>query len=248
VNEISDILMPPVHLIERVTGSIDNDWFNKSGSITVNEWGRALASIGKNFNDFDTIVDYGCGCGRALRHLSLILKSNQKVYGLDPDSEAIEWINGAYNKLQIQGIALNNYPPIPLEDGTADLIVSHSVFTHLPEDTQFAWLNDLSRILKKDAILIASFHGSKVAKGYIRSLIDLGRVDDAIEFMDKMLRKGFYYVQGRTVAEMKLPEYYGSAFHSIEYILGNWLDNFDMLAWYPVFALNHQDVLVLKKR
>lgn len=56
-------LMPPVELIERVTGSTDSDWFDKSGSITVDEWSRALASIGKKFNDFDTIIDYGCGCG-----------------------------------------------------------------------------------------------------------------------------------------------------------------------------------------
>lgn len=82
------------------------------------------------------------------------MNPNQKVIGLDPDGEAIQWINSAYNNQQIQGIALDNNPPIPIEDGIADLIVSHSVFTHLPENAQFAWLNELSRVLKNDAILI----------------------------------------------------------------------------------------------
>jgi dTDP-6-deoxy-L-talose 4-dehydrogenase (NAD+) len=245
-NNISPI--PHHELRDRVSGSIDAKWFDESGAITVNEWSRALASIGKQFGDFKTIVDFGCGCGRTLRHLALQMLPDQKLIGLDPDREAIEWLENNYHGDSISAFTLNDEPPSRLEDESVDLILSHSVFTHLPEDVHFAWLQELSRVLKRDAILVVSFHGEKVVDGYYSSLVSLGRVQEAKEFLTSMSTQGFFHVAGRRDVEMPLPIYYGAAFHTISYITEKWLTSFQLLGWFPMFALNLQDVLLLRKK
>ena len=54
-------------------------------------------------------------------------------------------------------------------DKSVNLVLCHSVFTHLPEDTQFLWLSELYRILDDDGIAVISFHGNKVIQGYYNS-------------------------------------------------------------------------------
>jgi hypothetical protein len=42
--------------------------------------------------------------------------------------------------------------------------------------------------------------------------------------------------------------YYGAAFHDISYIYERWTSDFEIKAWFPIFALKHQDVLLLQRR
>ena len=53
---------------------------------------------------------------------------------------------------------------------------------------------------------------------------------------------------GRTAAEDSFPGYYGAAFHTITYVLLEWLKLFDLAGWFPTFALDHQDVVVLRSK
>jgi SAM-dependent methyltransferase len=239
--------MPPQPLRERVSGSSDEDWFDKSGLLTVDEWSRALASLSLSFGDFQTIVDFGCGCGRALRHLRHKMKEEQRLIGLDPDKAAIDWL--AENLPDVTVYTLGELPPTEaVASGAADLILSHSVFTHLPEDVQFAWLSELARILKPGGILIASIHGRKVVEEYARSLITLGMPDQSTHFSTSMGTDHFYHVIGKNAYEDALPSYYGAAFHDISYICNHWTKDFEVYAWFPTFALKHQDVLILGRR
>jgi len=43
-------------------------------------------------------------------------------------------------------------PPMSYEDNMFDFVYSISIFTHLPEDMQFAWLQELQRITKPGGI------------------------------------------------------------------------------------------------
>ncbi len=238
--------LPPVELRERVAGTRDPEPFDLSGAATVDEWTRALAAIGKRLDDFRTIVDFGCGCGRAMRHLAKkIDPATQTLIGLDPDAEAIDWL--VRNLSAVHGKVLNERPPAPLPDNSADLIVSHSVFTHLPEDVQHAWLDELRRILKPGGVLITTVHGDHAFMSYYNDVVRTGHPETAQALMNAMNADGFLYIKGRSAAEAALPEYYGAAFHKIKYIQENWSQYFRLLAWFPRFALNLQDTLVLQK-
>lgn len=239
--------MPPEDLRARVSGSRDPAWFDQSGSLTVGEWQRILASQGKELADFGTIVDFGCGCGRALRHLRQLVSSEQRLIGLDPDHEAIAWL--AENLPGVVVHPLSDLPPAGMiESSSVDLVLSHSVFTHLPEDVQFAWLNELARILKPGGLLIASIHGSKVVADYAKSLLTMDLNDESAHVRSEMESKGFFHVVGKNEFEAALPMYYGAAFHDISYICEHWTPDLEIKAWFPVFALKHQDVLVLSRR
>lgn len=237
--------LPPKELVGRVSGSEDITQFAELGAMTLDNWARALNSINKTFNDFQNIVDFGCGCGRVLRHLRPNLRSDQNLIGMDVDAEAIEWVSNSYPT--ITAIALDLMPPSSLADSSIDLIVNQSVFTHLPEDVQYAWLTDLHRILKPGGIAVISFHGRKVWREYCRDLIAANRGDEAVVQSESYYKRGFYYVQGRTSLEIDLPEYYGSAFHAINYIEECWSKYFKIQSWLPVASLNHQDILVLER-
>ncbi len=239
--------MPPQALRERVSGSSEESWFDKSGALTVGEWARALASQGLTFHDCQTIIDFGCGCGRALRHLQQQIRPSQKLIGLDPDGEAIAWV--ARSLPGVTAYTLDELPPSrSVDTASANLILSHSVFTHLPEDVQFAWLSELARMLTPGGLLITSVHGAKVVNEYAKSLIDLDMADASSHFARMMNEKGFHHVLGKNAFEAALPSYYGAAFHDISYVQEHWSQDFEIRAWFPTFGLKHQDVLVLCRR
>jgi len=232
--------IPPAALRARVAGTDDERWFDGSGAMTADEWIRALNCIKVNIKQLGVVVDFGCGCGRALRHLEAMREPWQRLIGMDVDHEAIEWV--AANYPGISTFSLENAPPSPLDAASVDLVVSHSVFTHLPEDLQFLWLNEIARILKPGGILIASIHGAKVIDEFAPTL-----GSNSKSFLAEINGRGFSYFQAKNVAEASLPEYYGLAFHTIGYINKYWTTMFKLKAWLPVFALRLQDVLVLQK-
>lgn len=237
--------LPPAHMRGRVAGNEAANWFEVSGLRSVVEWERALSVAWKTFRDFPTIVDFGCGCGRTLRHLRPRLAIGQQLIGADVDQEAVEWV--AKNYRNVKAIKLDLLPPSALQAKSVDLIVNHSVFTHLPEDVQLAWLDELHRVLKTGGFLLLSFQGAKVANDFFAHLVAEGHAEAAEDFKKRYSEYGFFHVRGRGVFEQALPEYYGSTYHSIEYIQEKWLRWFRCLAWLPVFALDHQDVLLLQK-
>lgn len=59
-------LAPPALRI-RVSGTEDADWFDRSGKMTVDLFGKVLASGGFTLADCADIFDFGCGSGRVLR-------------------------------------------------------------------------------------------------------------------------------------------------------------------------------------
>lgn len=59
--------LPPTPLRYRVTGNRDGDAFLRAGKRSYNDIQQALQTIGRDLDSFSTILDFGCGCGRALR-------------------------------------------------------------------------------------------------------------------------------------------------------------------------------------
>ena len=119
--------------------------------------------------------------------------------GMAPTSTPNRW-SGAASSIPGGVFSVNGpLPPLPYADGSFDLIYGVSVFTHLSEEHQRAWLPELRRILKPGGLLLLSFH----SKNVWQPLEDAGAVE----------RDGFVF---RTSAKLQgiLPEWYQTAFQS----------------------------------
>jgi SAM-dependent methyltransferase len=191
-----------------------------------------LARIGKSFADFRTVLDFGCGCGRIIR----AMKRNEPdiaFHGTDIDAEAIAWLKGNYGRIGEFSV-LPHRPVTSYADNSFDFIYGISVFTHLPEDMQFEWLAELSRIAKPGAVLLLTTHGQKRWGRFTGKEADI------------MKTKGFYYREAP--ATDGLPEFYKNTYHSHSYIQQNWSRYLDIARTIELGIGNHQDVVLAYSR
>ncbi len=146
--------IPPVNLIRLVTGVPDVRGFLQSGKAGAQTVLDMLESSGIRGGKGDSVLDFGCGCGRVIRHL----KCFSDLYGTDYNRNAVEWCAA---NLQFAQFATNELgPPLRYYDGQFSLVYAFSVFTHLPEDIQIRWIEEFRRIIRAGGHLIISTHGS----------------------------------------------------------------------------------------
>src|SRR5215475_1045525 len=125
-------------LLQQVVGKNGDEKGFLYGGFTVSVGIRAaLRTIGKRINDFDNILDFGCGTGRVLRWFQDVTPRSQ-LHGCDINSEAIQWCvdNIPFAKF----VNSDPVPPLPFPDHAFDLIYGISVLTHLDENFQQIWL------------------------------------------------------------------------------------------------------------
>ena len=227
---------PPKHLQVRVVGAYTPEFVESGYTSIYPDLSRSLEKAGKKLEDFHRILDFGCGCGRALRALSRLLP-NSELFGTDIDEEAINWLQTYYSTLGKFFVAPHT-PPMPVDEGMFDLVFGISVLTHLPEDMQFQWLEELRRVTKPGGYVLLTTHGEKHYQ-----MLD----QTSVEIMEK---KGFFYSDfgfnyGRSIS---LPDFYQGTFHSPEYIRREWTKYFDVIDFTALGLQNHQDVTLLHRR
>jgi len=233
-----DIPVPPPLLRNRVHGNIDLNNFLVVGQTCAADLNRALGDIGKRLDDFDHVLEFGCGCGRVLRHL-VPLSAAHHLYGTDIDQEAVSWC--CQNLPSISCGVNAPMPPLDYKDGTFDLIYAFSVFTHLNEEFQFTWLRELKRVLKRGGILIATTHGAFVQNQ--NAGVGLLKNDD----VETLRNKGFVFKQGasETFKLDGLPAFYQTAYHTRRYIGDKWAEFFALRHYREQGLNNHQDLVLL---
>ena len=219
--------LPSKDLQIRVVGGYSTN-FLESGYHIVKEIDDILHKHGTALADRKTVLEWGCGCGRSLRPLKRV-HPHLNLHGTDVDPEAIRWLQENYKS--IADFKTNDpYPPIDYPDNKFDLIYAVSVFTHLPEDMQFAWLEDLMRLLQSGGIGLLSIHGPKHHG----------------DFKEQLKDTGFYYNEGPLTDG--LPDFYRQAYHTHDYIKREWTKYFEILDIVTLGFGNHQDVVVVRKK
>ena len=148
--------IPGARLRILVAGSPDVAWFLEGGRRGASSIRSILEDDGVPFESVGTLLDFGCGCGRVLRHL---MNAGVEINGSDLNSNLIRWCdkNIAQAKFSVNGLT----PPLPHPGGSLGLVYALSVFTHLPESLQKPWLNELARVLRPGGHLILSTHGER---------------------------------------------------------------------------------------
>lgn len=223
--------LPSASLRYRVHGAPDIESFLEIGKRCSQDISAALARIGRDWDSFQHILDFGCGCGRVLMWYSNHSQS-QRFYGMDIDADAISW---CCDNLAFATFSVNNpLPPLEYPPEMFDLIYAISVFTHLNEDYQFQWLNELKRVAKPKGILVLTVHGRHCWEAL--SPQDVARIE----------REGFNFTITKTMEDI-FPTWYQVAYHTKQYILDRYAQYFEILDYIPRGLNDHQDMVILRK-
>jgi len=147
--------LPPGQLMFLVQGTTNVPEFLTDGRGTAQAILDVLHGSGVDIDSSMRILDFGCGCGRVIRHLHSM--TGARFHGSDYNPQLIEWCqrNLRFGQFDVNGVS----PPLVYEKEQFDLVYALSVFTHFPEDLQSAWLSELSRVLKPGGHLLMTAQG-----------------------------------------------------------------------------------------
>jgi SAM-dependent methyltransferase len=248
--EQTTLPLPPDELIDRVMGGFSNQeaekyraQFLQTGRQSLEEMELALAAVGDTLEAHERILEFGCGCGRIMRWMEE-LGGARSLVGTDIDARAVEWASA---NLPFARFDVNEgLPPTRYGDGEFDLIVNHSVFTHLDERYQDMWLAELQRIAAPGCVLVLSVHGEHAFDASERQLEEGSR--ERREWRARLERDGILYVAEDTYVGSAFPDFYHTAFHAPWYVFEHWSRWFEVLAYLPRSALDFQDQVVLRRR
>ena len=153
---ISEPPLPPSYLREFVLNNADVHWFLEGGILAAKTIKESLSRFGTDVASLSSILDFGCGCGRVIRHLRALEKT--QLHGCDFNRLLVRWCK---RHLAFAHFIRNrSVPPLPYGNESFDLIYALSVFTHLTVDHQICWIAEFSRILKRNGLLLLTTHGS----------------------------------------------------------------------------------------
>lgn len=149
--------LPPPRLRTLTAGTANSRWFLESGHASaetirdaVNRHRGPLESLGR-------MLDFGCGCGRVLRHWQGM--AGIEIHAVDQNDELADWCNRNLSfALVSQSPPL---PPLPYEPDSFDLVYAVSVFTHLSAAEQLSWTTELARIVRPSGLLLLTVHGDR---------------------------------------------------------------------------------------
>jgi SAM-dependent methyltransferase len=118
-----------------------------------------LSDAGTSIEELDALLDWGCGCGRVLRHWSRL--PDTSVNGCDINPRMVGWCNANLEFAHVERNELS--PPFPYADSAFDLVYAFSVITHLSEELQHEWVRECLRVLKPEGLLLFSTLGEHYA-------------------------------------------------------------------------------------
>jgi SAM-dependent methyltransferase len=151
--------VPPPRLRVEVAGTAGLEWFLDSGRQQAAIIRSAAERNGAPLEATRSLLDFGCGCGRVLRHWAGL--DGPAIHGSDYNERLVGWCeaNLPFVTASVNALA----PPVRYEDARFDVVYAISVFTHLRHDLERAWIDELSRITAPGGLLLLTTHGDSYA-------------------------------------------------------------------------------------
>lgn len=219
---------PPSKLIFTIIAIPWVSEFYKSGKIIFDDMNVMFAKHKISLSNGSNILDFGCGCGRIIRHFASQNKYN--LFGSDLNPDLISWCD---KNLTFGKFSTNNLvPPLNYEDSFFDLIYARSVFTHLGKELQLDWINELKRILRPDGLLYFTTHGNI-------TIAPLSKAEQDKYNNDEIVLHNFFGEGDNKY----------SSYQSFKWTIENLLDGFSLVAYQEGSENLHlrQDVYILRK-
>ncbi len=116
-----------------------------------------------------SVLDWGCGPARIIRHLPAILGEANSYFGTDYNPETISWCSE-----HIKGVSFSKNelsPPLNYAKNHFNFIYGISIFTHLSKANHSLWAQELFRVLKEEGVLYFTTHGD----AFLEKLIEQER-------------------------------------------------------------------------
>ncbi len=134
---------------------LDYRQYLEDGAITAREILEELLPLNRH-QPFHSLLDLGCGPVRLLRHFAQLLPEDARLMGVDSNQQTIQWNRSHFPHISF--LLSDAAPPTELSDDY-DCIIAFSFFTHIPVDQQRAWLWEIIRLAKKEALIYLTTHG-----------------------------------------------------------------------------------------
>jgi SAM-dependent methyltransferase len=241
--------IPPPELIQRVVLDFSADdaertqrHFHADAETGLLVVQRALAGLGREIGDFDRLLDFGCGPGRVLRWF-VPYAEQVELHGTDIDADAIEWCKE--NLGYASFTTAPHEPPTEYPDGYFDLVINHSVFTHLDEHYQDLWLAELQRITRPGGVLLLTVCSARQVHVTLEGLAGAGV--DAEAYRARLERDGILFIENDAFVGSSHPPFYHSTLHAPWYVLEHWSRFFDVRGYLPEGG-HTLDMVVLIRR
>lgn len=237
---VDDFPVPDESNIMRVAGKTKAGGFLVGGACWYTLFQDILDSELGGLKEDDPVLDWGVGCGRIARYF--LLDGYTNLHGIDIDQKNIDWCVSNLPSAQFSRCDFD--PPSSCDDNTFKAIYGHSVFTHLNEDSEIAWLQEIGRLLSPDGVACCTISSELSCKmvyntqfekrpDLLKPLLSAGRQDFGADAAGVDEGRDGYY---RLVS------------HTRQYIHDTWSKYVDVKRIIPGFANNQDAVIFTKKR
>jgi len=228
IDSLDGFPIPPPKLIVLVTGSADTAWYTEGGRLAAESICGILRPAGVPPDDFLSILDFGCGCGRVIRRWRRITPA--ALYGTDYNPQLVDWCRHNLPFAKFQSNTLE--PRLNYADKQFEFAYALSVFTHMPEDLQKPWMNELQRVLRPGGYLLITTQGDEF----------LPKLDDNER---NQYRSGHMVARYREAAGTNLC----SIYHPASYVRERLAENFNFILSKPQGAAGNgkQDMYLLQR-
>jgi SAM-dependent methyltransferase len=228
-----NINFPPSYLAYDAYSSTSHAWYLKSGAGAAKAiWGLLVPLMEvRDDGKLHTVVEWGCGPARIIRHLPGV--SNEKIIciGTDYNRATVEWCKTNVPGIQFEANHLT--PPLPLPDACVDALYCVSVFTHLSETMHYAWMKEIFRVMRPGGVVVMALNGDRFQS-------TLNDQELALYSAGEVVVRGNVLEGSRTYL----------AFHSPRFVTHKLIVGFDMLEHNTnpnPFISSGQDIWVLRK-
>jgi SAM-dependent methyltransferase len=221
--------LPPARLRAQIgPAHADAEFFLRTGRAQAELVRELVREGGSSVDDSKAILDFGCGCGRILRHWGELPRT--RVFGCDIDPRMVQWCDA---NLPFADVSVNHLePPLPYADSAFDLVYAFSVFTHLSVQLQHAWMQECLRVLRPNGWLLMSTLGEHY--------LSLKRLTEPEE---QAFRRGEVVVLYQHSAGSSLC----SAYHPPDYVRESLGADFELVTFRPAADEGRHDLHLFRK-
>jgi ubiquinone/menaquinone biosynthesis C-methylase UbiE len=144
---------------------------------------QTVEAAGVPRDELRTVLDFGCGAGRMLRHFPR--QEGSEIWGVDISAEHVAWCREHLTAMNFATVT--TAPHLPFADDYFDFVFCSSVFTHIT-DLADAWLLELRRVVRRGGhvyLTVCDHHSLDLLRGPWRSDGgNMGLMMDALSDLD----------------------------------------------------------------